>query len=156
MKVIALSRGMSTLVDDDDFELLNKLSWYAVDGGAGNFYAVHSYWVGDKSYKLKMHRLIMNAPKGAEVDHKDGNTLNNSRLNLRLGTHAENMRNYGLPKHNTSGVVGVQKSQGKWVATRQHQGKLISFGRFDTVEEASLARTEGMKNLGQSEFVRGS
>ena len=54
---------------------------------------------------VKMHRLIMNASAGVQVDHANGDGLDNRRSNLRLCTHVENMHNSGKYKNNTSGFI---------------------------------------------------
>jgi len=86
MREILLSRGHVALVDDADFDWLSRSKWHCSNDG----YAVSGVVV--------MHRLIMDAPDGMEVDHIDRNKLNNRRSNLRVCTHAENMRNIVKPK----------------------------------------------------------
>jgi hypothetical protein len=66
-----------------------------------------------------MHRLILD-PGTAEVDHINGDTLDNRRCNLRLATHAQNMCNNRMRSHNTSGYRGVF-----WYAERRKWGALI-------------------------------
>lgn len=88
MKKIKLTSGKFALVDDDMFEELNKFSW-CLNGG----YAIRGYSKNGKQAKLKMHRVIMNTPKGMDTDHIDNNKLNNQRNNLRVCTRSQNCMN---------------------------------------------------------------
>lgn len=137
MKTIPLTRGMFTLVDDEDYEWLNQWKWCACKIGH-HFYAHRTTGYPKKQYGIRMHRLITNAPAGLEVDHVDRNGLNNQRSNLRLCTHKENGQNSKIPSDNKTGVKGVtwDTQRGKWLV--QIQCKHV--GRFDTLEEARIAR----------------
>lgn len=88
MKTIQLSRGLSTKLDDEDFESFYIFDWYALKG-RNNFYAVRSIGRGTKY----LHREIMSAPCGYDVDHINHDTLDNRKSNLRICLHAENLRN---------------------------------------------------------------
>lgn len=88
-----------------------------------------------------MHRFIMQDPVGIEIDHWDGNTLNDRRFNLRRATVDQNRQNRGKSKTNTSGYKGVHfcKSNGKWAAQISVNKKRKGLGYFSTKEEAALA-----------------
>ena len=97
-----------------------------------------------KRKTVYMHRLIMGNPK--EIDHKDGNGLNNRRSNLRVVTHRTNVLNRGIQKNNTVGYRGVYRSnfvtkngEPRYVATTRYKRKMIFGGYFKTIEEAALA-----------------
>jgi hypothetical protein len=140
MKEVQLSRGYVALVDDDDFEWLSQYRWHASDKGAGYFYAARIITKDDGKRTLEyMHRAIKQNPKGFFVDHKDGNTFNNQKSNLRVCTRAENIRNEGKQKHNTSGYCGVRPSGSKFVAHITVNNKNIYIGTCDTKEEAARA-----------------
>ena len=98
---------------------------------------------------LPMHRLIMDAPKGMDIDHINGNPLDNRKSNLRICTRAENMRNRGAQKNNTSGYKGVGwcKHRKKWHAQIKHNGKQIYIGRYKDKEEAARAYDAKAKEL---------
>src|ERR1043165_2122866 len=84
---IPLTQGYVALVDDCDYEWLSQWKWCAhVAKGGRTAYAF-------RAKGIAMHRVIMNAPEGMDVDHRDHNGLNNTRANLRICTHAENQRN---------------------------------------------------------------
>lgn len=100
---------MSTVIDDADWDLVKGYRWTAHRAGSDNyFYAIH-HWEQDGVRKhVLLHRLILGlTDRKILVDHKDGDGLNNRRDNLRICTHAENMRNSKLRCHSRSGIKGV-------------------------------------------------
>ncbi len=135
---IALKNGGFAVVDDEDCELLHPYEWRAFNNN-GHIYAV----TGSNSTFLSMHRLILRAPEGSHVDHKDGNGLNNTRENIRLCTHTQNMQNRGRMKNNSSGFCGVYKDKkagvAKWRAQIGSFGKKYRIGFFETAEDAARA-----------------
>ena len=107
--------------------------------------------VRDKGGKLKrmpLHKYIMNPPRGYEVDHIDGNGLNNKRENLRICTHAENLQNSKDRCHGKQKYRGVRLvPSGNYVAKFFHNGKNIHVGTFCTEEEAAIAWNAKAKEL---------
>ena len=93
------------------YDWLNQWKWHAVES-RGKFYAAR------RRPDVYMHRLIMGAGPGVEIDHEDLDGLNNCLSNLRWATRADNQRNKGIVRHNTSGYKGVSwnKRLGKWEA----------------------------------------
>ena len=141
MKEIQLTKGKVALVDDEDFEYLNQFKWY-VNNFHGKFYAVRSFMITKyKQSIVLMHRDIMNPKKGFVIDHIDGNTLNNIRLNLRICTHGENLRNQKLSIANKSGYKGVyfNKERNKWCALIQVYTIKYHLGCFINVIDAARA-----------------
>jgi HNH endonuclease len=104
MKMIELTQEKFAFVDDEDFKWLSKRKWYA-HYRKHTFVAEANERVNGRNRTIMMHRLIMNAPDGLEVDHKDHNALNNQKYNLRLCTRFENARN--VPSRNKKGFRGV-------------------------------------------------
>lgn len=105
---------------------------------------------------ILMHRLIMSCPIGMEVDHKNGWSLDNRRSNLRIATHAENIKNQKLNKRNTIGLKGVSKSPGcenRWYSRIVSDGVKYSLGSFGSAEDAYAAYVEASKRL-HGEFGR--
>lgn len=151
-RIIPLSRGKFTLVDAKDYEYLMQWKWCAWPSKNKSFYATRklSYSGG-----VSMSRLILQAPVGVLVDHKNGNTLDNTRKNLRLCSHNQNVYNSRKYKNNTSGFKGVSwdSSVGSWRARIQYEGKCVSLGYFDTAEEAGEARKKVSERFHGS-FVR--
>lgn len=98
--------------------------------------------------KYKCHRIIFKMFYGfdpREVDHINGNGLDNRIENLRSVSSIENQRNLRLQNHNTSGVAGVcfNKTFNKWWAYMKINGKQKSLGYFELFENAVEARRKG-------------
>ena len=145
---IPLTRGEYAIVDSEYFEWLNQWKWNLDERGK-YFYAVR--WLPKKDGKQKkvsMHRFITSAPDGMEVDHINGDCLDNRKANLRVCSHAENQRNSRVRKDNTSGYKGVcfNKKSKRWKAQiRIGGGERLHLGYFPTAEEASFAYNEAAK-----------
>lgn len=146
MKEIKLTQGKVALVDDASFEELNKNKWCASLGNK-TFYAVRGFKKPNGKWSTKaMHRVIFEESK-LEIDHRDGNGLNNQKDNLRPCDHSTNNMNKGKLVNNTSGFKGVtwNKSIGKWQAQIKLNKKPIYLGVFPTKEEAYKAYCEAGK-----------
>lgn len=89
--------------------------------------------------KEMLHRAIMKAKKGEQVDHINGNTLDNRKENLRICTHAENIRNRNQRKNSNTKYKGVFKSGKKWGASIGYENERYYLGVFKTQEEAAIA-----------------
>ncbi|MBN1361996.1 MAG: HNH endonuclease [Sedimentisphaerales bacterium] len=137
IRYIPLTRGKFAIVAAADYEWLSQYKWLANGDEHRGFYAGRR--VGNKL--VLMHRLIMNAPEGSVVDHKNHNSLNNRRRNLRLCTQKENSRNAVPNRRGTSRFKGVYflKRTGKWIATINYNGKTMHLGSFDDEIEAAKA-----------------
>lgn len=157
MKEIPLTRGLFTLVDDEDYEALIQYKWQANSVMGGRHFYARRNWRGEGSkpcYTL-MHRAIMNAPKGMDVDHIDGDRLNNTRSNLRIVTRSQNLANRG--SHGIHGFKGIRivpkntnKPYGVYIG---HNYKQIYLGSYSTVIEAALAYDRKAKEL-YGDFAR--
>jgi hypothetical protein len=132
LKYIELTQGFKALIDDEDFEKVSKFKWWYSQGYAGRF---------EKKNCILMHRFIMNTPPGMDTDHKDLNTLNNQKYNLRICTRKQNQGNIGLRKDNTSGYKGVtwNKATNKWLAYIYHEKKFKNLGNFSDILDAAQA-----------------
>jgi hypothetical protein len=138
MKFIPLTLGKYTIVDDEDYVILSKHKWYAnKDHDFDNYYVVRGIRIKGKRKKEKMHRIIMNPPVGMEVDHINGNGLDNRRENLRIVTSHQNHQNRHVQK--TSQYVGVHwhKSHKKWATEIQYKGKIKWLGDYHNEIEAA-------------------
>lgn len=95
-----------------------------------------------KRVHLLLHRMILQAPPGKLVDHINANGLDNRRDNLRLCTHAQNMRNRGPTQVTKSGFKGVRRADTvseRYKAQIKSDNMLLYLGYFGTVEEAARA-----------------
>jgi hypothetical protein len=97
---IELARGLKAVIDDEDYPLVSGFKWRVISPRGGSSYA---FTIRQKKHFL-MHRLITGAGTGQVVDHIDHDTLNNRRENLRVCTHAENMRNSKIRATSRTGV----------------------------------------------------
>lgn len=96
---IILSNGYVTVVDASYLRLLKLYRWHGKKCNGGVYAARSTTKKANgqrKTYTILMHRFIMNAPKGLQVDHINGDTLDNRRHNLELVTPEENLRREGL------------------------------------------------------------
>ncbi len=140
MKEIILTQGKHAIVDDDDYEWLNRWRWYYSKG-----YAVRSININDQRHTVLLHRVIMHAMEDKiEVDHVDGNRLDNRWVNLRYVNSQQNSMNRGLYRTNTSGYKGVHwsKSKNKWEAGLRCKGKGVHLGVIVNIEDAARAYNE--------------
>lgn len=163
MKLITLTGksgiGKFGMVDDNDFEKLNKYKWHHWYPhrikGINQEYAIRNLRLDEPGYifgkrnKIKMHRFILNvSDRKTFVDHKDHNGLNCQKHNLRIATISQNATNTtGWGK---SAYLGVSLkrdkkrkdgsySDPKWRATMKINGKYRHLGTFKTEEEAAMA-----------------
>lgn len=154
MKKIQLANNKGVvLVDDSDFEELSKNKW-CIHQGKYTAYAKTTVYRDGKKKTIRMHRLIMNAPKGMDVDHRDGNGLYNFRSNLRICTHSQNMMNQRRYA-GTSKYKGVswEKRWGKWEAKIRENGKDHYLGSSSSeIECAKMYDSAALKYFG--EFAR--
>jgi hypothetical protein len=100
---VPLSNGLVALVDADDLVLVGGYRWHHKPEKRGPGYAMA--FVGRRP--IYMHRVILSAPAELEVDHRNGDGLDNRRDNLRLATQAQNMQNKPAYRTSTSGIRGV-------------------------------------------------
>ncbi len=142
MKEIKLTQGKVALVDDEDYERVSALKWQArKTRSARNYYAYHAWKEEGRVRHISMHRLILAAPIGADVDHRDGDGLNNRRSNIRLCTPTQNEMNKKPSSRNTSGYKGVSHyNKGpKWMAKLKVGNRKIRRFGFTSAEEAARA-----------------
>ncbi len=132
---IELSWGLVSLVDDDVAPEILAMKW-RVKKADRTYYAIHST-PRPRRKTLYLHRVILGAQHGVQVDHIDGDGLNNQIANLRLCTHAENHRNARKALNGTSKFKGVSwyKRTAKWQARVMFK----FLGYFDSELAAALA-----------------
>jgi hypothetical protein len=132
------------IVDPQDYEKLAGLNWLLNEYSNLSRYAVKM----EGNNIVRMHRIIMNAPAGTIVDHRDRNGLNNTRKNLRFATRTQNNCNVRRKTETKTskykGVSFVPKTQ-KWRAQIKYNGISKHLGYFENEEDAARAYDEAAK-----------
>lgn len=145
MKRIELTQGQVAFIDEEDYDLISRIKWYANKSKRKQhvygFRAVATCNCpfSTKFHTIYMHRLVMHCPESKEVDHRDHNTLNNQKLNLRICTHAENQANARSNRLTSSCYKGVswRMRSKKWVAAIQVNKKVKHLGYFTNEQDAA-------------------
>lgn len=149
MKLIPLTQGKFAMVDDEDFEELSQVRWYAARDGK-TFYAFRKVRIdartgAQRQRTVSMHKALTGLPV---TDHRDGNGLNNQRANLRDGRMFNN-RNRPLRRDSLTGLKGVHrdKQSGRWIAKIEPAGGRRYLGRFTSKEDAARAYDAAAREL---------
>jgi hypothetical protein len=132
--------GGYALVDDEDYDDLMKFRWGMTTQG----YAFRAVMINHKARRYRMHREVMNAPRfswSCQVDHIDGNKLNNQKSNLRFCTASQNRCNIGKKKGYNTIYKGVRRARQRsgYTARITIKYKAIDLGTYDTPELAYAA-----------------
>ncbi len=139
-KKIPLTQGKFAIVDDKDFDYLNQWKW-RISEWKGSKYAVREVRINKKQHTIRMHRLIMKAILGQEIDHRNHNGLDNRKGNLRFCSHKQNLQNSKKRQNCSSKFKGVcwDKIQQQWAVRLGPRLGRIWVGRFDSEIEAAKA-----------------
>lgn len=143
MQKIPLTQGKFAFVDDEDYERLVYWKWFAYQAPTGQWYARRNATSKDgKRCIVHMHRCVLGAHEfDPDVDHRDGDGLNNQKVNLRYTTRSGNAANISVRSDSKSGLKGVywSKKANRWAAQITTNGKQIWLGYHDTADEAAVA-----------------
>ena len=151
MKKIPLTQGKYAIVDDEDYEWLSQWKWFCVKVGGGIYYAARN---DKKTGIILMHRQILKAKKGETIDHKNRNSLDNRKKNIRFCNHSQNAINSkkycanggSKPSSDYKGVWW-DKNHLKWSAMICCNYKKIWLGRYSSEIEAAKAYDRKAKEL---------
>jgi len=155
IKITSAKYGVKYLVvDEQDFELVNKHTWYLLKGRYTFYAATNVGILGTKRHHtLLAHRLIMGiTEKSIQVDHIDHDGLNDRRSNLRESTHSQNQVNRKSQKNAASSYLGVSRAAqtGGWRALIRVGGKTKTLGyRKDEIGAAKLYDEAAKKHHGE-------
>jgi DNA-binding CsgD family transcriptional regulator len=121
--------------------------WHSLWCKTSRTYYVVSMSIEDGKHKhFSLHRFLMDFPEGVEIDHRDGNGLNNTRENLRVVSKSQNLQNQRLTSRaSASGMRNVCRKRDKWIVRLMIDGKDRSFGTFSTVDEAVIVASEARR-----------
>ncbi len=132
MKIVTTTKGFEVKVDDEDFEKVSKFKWHLHNRG----YAQNRHGPG------LMHRFIMNAKREDEVDHINGDRLDNQKQNLRCCSHQSNMFNSSKHKNGTTSKfkgVYLQKGRRNYGAAIKVNYRTVYLGSFNNETDATKA-----------------
>lgn len=154
---VELTQGYTSIIDAEDARIAELFNWCVLKrSDKRTIYAHRKMRDGSGHQKIVyLHRAVMGLPAGCQIDHIDGNGLNNRKSNLRLCEVHQNARNRGAQVNNQCGFKGVfwDKSRGKWRAHIHALGKTNHLGRFETLEQARNAYAKANKKI-HGEFGR--
>lgn len=140
---IRLTRGEMAIIDREDAQRVLAGRWSTLTPNPGAKYAVRLI---DGRYTM-LHRFILGAKSGEEVDHLNGDGLDCRKCNLRITSSRINKWNQSLPRTNRSGFKGVylRSDTGKWAARLSIHNRNVALGCFDTAEEAARRYDEALR-----------
>ena len=141
--IYIIDNGYQILIDKEDAEKISKYRW-RVDQATGYIY---SDFIGKKIY---LHRFIMNIhtdTSGRVVDHINRNKKDNRKENLRIVTHAENLRNLSILSNSSTGYRNIYTKGKKICLMSNYDGKVTYFGTYSTVLEALNAKINIWRDL---------
>lgn len=137
------ARTLYAKVDDEDFDRLNAYTWTIMGSG---------YVSGGPGHHVLMHHMLIQQKPGFEVDHINGDKLDNQKHNLRLATRAQNSMNCKLQVNNTTGFRGVCERGYRRSPFEARIGSR-SLGSFKTAEEAARVYDKTAQQL-YGEYAR--
>lgn len=144
--VLELTQGQWMIFEEADRDVMMSCGWYAAKNRSGKYYAM-STGLKPKQYA---HRYLLQAVPRMQTDHRNGNTLDMRRKNLRVARWIDNNRNVGKTVRNTSGLKGVSRDGRRFRAQIRDGEKNITLGRRDTAKEAhELYATAARKRHGE-------
>lgn len=150
-------RGLKFFRDGAQTAKHNQAIWNAKNAGKEAFkrIAKNGYKVGSIfDIRLYAHRVIYAMHSGAwpshTIDHISGIKVDNRPINLRDVPHRENMLNMKLSKASSTGATGVafDGSRGKYAAHVTVEGRTVHLGRFERLEDATLASQDARSSFG--------
>jgi len=141
---VPLTRGKVALISPCDSEMVLNHRWCATPARSGLWYAVRSCVRNGKRTTESMHRFILGATR--EVDHADGNGLNNQRHNIREVSRNVN-KHRRKPITSSSGFRGVCKFHGKFAAYITSNRKTKYLGLFKDAVTAANAYDDAATEL---------
>lgn len=141
---VILPCGRITLISNEDKKYLEIFPYWRYSCGYVSVTRYHKTEYGTAREDYRYHRILLNSPKGFEVDHINRNKLDNRRINLRLASRSENSANKAKAKGTTSIYRGVCyrvkiNKKNPWGAYISKNKKRIELGYYPTEHDAALA-----------------
>ena len=141
-RFIPLTQGKYAIVDFEDYKRLKRYKWCAVRD-KGTFYAIRTDRTNGKKRTIRMHREIMKVMQGFQIDHLNGNGLDNRKLNLRICTNAQNQWN----RHPLPSIGGIwwDKKRKRFRIRMMSNGKRKYLGQYKEKSEAIRTYQKAVK-----------
>ncbi len=143
MRNVELLRSRGAKWDKQDDALIERHTWFIGGSDGRKRYVYRQVRTKSGKQSIYLHRELMAVPRGIEVDHINGDSLDNRRCNLRLASRLQNVANRGPNngQNKTSKYKGVSldRRNGKWVASMYEHRRRIKIGSFDSEAEAANA-----------------
>lgn len=138
---ITLTQGYEAVIDAADVCLVQGHNWSACLRRGGRVDATTSVKRDGLSLTFYLNRVICGVTEAVLVDHRDGDTMNNRKGNLRIATNSQNTANRHAPTESNSGYKGVwfDRKRQLYVASIGIRGTRKTIGRFEEAQEAALA-----------------
>ncbi len=145
---VVLSAGYVALIDEVDAERVLAFKWSFLENRRGHVIGygcrntrslqADGTW---KQHKVLLHRFVIDAPDGVEVDHENGDGLDCRRDNLRIATRAQNVANTGRRKGSSSTFKGVyyRVERNRWRSEITIDGKRYDLGTYGNEIDAAIA-----------------
>jgi len=163
IKIYSLKHGgFKVLVDDEDYEYLNRWQWHISKSKTGCYAKRYEYNADGTKYHVCMHRVIMGIfDPNIEVDHIDHNGLNNQKSNLRNCSGDDNRRNRSKSgKSSTSKYLGVYLRVRKnkdgvykcWVSRLHKRGIKETVRHYPFTEEGEIAAAKRHDELAKKYY----
>jgi hypothetical protein len=148
MREVQLTQGYVALVDDEDYERVSHYKWSVSIAYQVNNKRMRAVTCIADGVFVLMHRFILGVTdQTIDVDHKDGNGLNNQKENLRQTSRGQNLQNIRVVRSRT-GVRGVTRLRsGKYMVQVQRNYVNHYFGTYDTLEEAERVAIAARQKL---------
>jgi HNH endonuclease len=143
---VPLTQGKFAWIDAADWPAVSTRNWYAMRQPRGRWYARTEYWIGGgKKVGVYIHRMIRaDVPRQTDIDHIDGDGLNNTRSNLRVANRSQNAANAGQRSDSLQPHKGIVRvPSGKWAA----RVRTTHIGTFATEEAAARAYDHAARSL---------
>jgi hypothetical protein len=152
MKLLPLTNGQFTKVDDDIYEQAKHYTWRVSERGYVNRNEMKK---GRVQKTIYLHKLVCPSPKGMKTDHHNGDKLDNQRSNLRVCTQRQNTQNKSRQSNAQSVYKGIypHSENGTWIAQIKVKNKQVYLGSFPDEHTAGLAYDLWAKDL-YGEFAK--
>jgi len=151
LNIIFNDTVISCYIDKEDYEAVSKKIWRIVKKKQ-KYYVIS----GSKGSSIYLHQFILNEtiPQGYEIDHIDGNSLNNRHNNLRIVSRLENIQNSQVRIDNKIGIRGIAQVRNKFQVDFSFNHIRYYFPKWNSLEEAVYCRLFTEEHFGLQILLR--